>query len=139
MYLSRILNTPEQFIATASLSLMSSYIATNSKAIANSVKQAKKNTVVGRYSILQHIKPKQNNGLSRIMRRLREKFLHESYAKKKRRKDDVEESQLRQISLTEHVSRHTIPHRQRDRVAPAPVKKFRQSILVGCLSLQNQV
>ena len=80
-----ITNTNE-FCQKATIAQMTTYISSTKDAITNSIKQVKTYTIEGVTSILQYIKPKNKDGIPKIMQRRRNKFRQEETERENKRK-----------------------------------------------------
>ena len=126
---------PDKFVKEASIAKISGYIATASSAISNSVKQAKKYAIVGTTSMLQFFQPIREHGLANIMRIARERHQHDSFAKKKRNKD--EDSKLCQQQLNVEVRRTPASRRLPRNTSQKNIAKTQQPPITNFLSLRQ--
>ena len=76
----------EEFCKKATVAQMTTYISSTKDAIKNSIKQVKNFSIEGVTSILQYIKPKDKDGIPKLMQRLRDKFQKEEIEKENKRK-----------------------------------------------------
>ena len=95
----------DKFIKEAPISQLANYLASNKKAIRNSMKQAAKGAVQGTTSIMQFFQPVNEGGITRIMKWLREQTGFDAYGqKKKQKKPSKDWYPSMQVPLAHYIS-----------------------------------